>query len=241
MRARRTFRFINTYLQRISPLVRTHNGFVVKFIGDGMMAIFPYQVEDAIDSAIAQFHGVRDYNQQIEADSRKTFEIEIGIGLHTGHVMAGMIGEPDRIQPDAISDTVNLAARLEGLSKVYGTSLIISETVRQRLQDPDRYHLRFLDRVIVKGRTKSIAIYEVLDAEPDDRRQEKLATLDTFEAGIKAYSDRDWTTAHTYFSTILAQHPQDKTAELYEQRIHKLIEEGIPEDWDGVWAFTHKR
>jgi adenylate cyclase len=241
MRARQTFRFINTYLQRISPLVRTHNGFVVKFIGDGMMAIFPYAVEDAIDSAIAQFQGVRDYNQHLDPEARQTFEIEIGIGLHTGHVMAGMIGEPDRIQPDAISDTVNLAARLEGLSKVYGASLIISEAVYKRLQDRDRYQLRFLDRVIVKGRTQSIAIYEVLDAEPEARRREKLATLATFEAGIKAYGDRDWDTAHGHFTTILEQCPQDKTAELYQQRIHQLMEEGIPENWDGVWAFTHKR
>jgi adenylate cyclase len=241
MRARQTFRFINTYLQRISPLVRTHNGFVVKFIGDGMMAIFPYAVEDAIDSAIAQFQGVRDYNQHLDPEARQTFEIEIGIGLHTGHVMAGMIGEPDRIQPDAISDTVNLAARLEGLSKVYGASLIISEAVYKRLQDRDRYQLRFLDRVIVKGRTQSIAIYEVLDAEPEARRREKLATLATFEAGIKAYGDRDWDTAHGHFTTILEQCPQDKTAELYQQRIRQLMEEGIPENWDGVWAFTHKR
>jgi len=241
MRARQTFRFINTYLQRISPLVRTHNGFVVKFIGDGMMAVFPYAVEDAIDSAIAQFQGVRDYNQHLAPDARKTFEIEIGIGLHTGHVMAGMIGEPDRIQPDAISDTVNLAARLEGLSKVYGAALIISEAVYHRLHDRDRYQLRFLDRVIVKGRTQSIAIYEVLDAEPEARRQEKLATLTTFEAGIKAYGDRDWDAAYGHFTTILEQCPQDKTAELYQQRIHQLMEEGIPENWDGVWAFTYKR
>ena len=241
MRARGTFNFINNYLQRISPMVRMKNGFVVKFIGDGMMAVFPYGVEDAIDSAIAQFQQVREYNQQIDPNARHPFEIEIGIGLHTGHVMAGMIGEPDRIQPDAISDTVNLAARLEGLSKVYGASLIISETVRSRLQDLDRYHLRFLDRVIVKGRTRSIAIYEVLEAEPAERRQAKLQTLSKFEAGIQAYSDRDLATAGDHFTAICAQYPHDKTAALYAQRIHQLLEEGIPEDWDGVWAFTYKR
>lgn len=241
MRARGTFNFINTYLQRISPMVRTHNGFVVKFIGDGMMAVFPYAVEDAIDSAIAQFHQVREYNQQIEPDARKTFEIEIGIGLHTGYVMAGMIGEPDRIQPDAISDTVNLAARLEGLSKVYGASLIISEAVRSRLQDPERYHLRFLDRVIVKGGTKSIAIYEVLDAESAEQRHAKLQTLPKFEAALQAYSDRDFRTAHDHFTAILHEYPQDQTAALYAQRICQLLQEGIPDDWDGVWAFTHKR
>ncbi|MEM1279377.1 MAG: adenylate/guanylate cyclase domain-containing protein [Cyanobacteria bacterium P01_D01_bin.6] len=241
MRVKKTFRFINNYLQRISPLVRTHNGFVVKFIGDGMMAVFPYAVEDAIDSAIAQFHEVRAYNQQLKPGSQRAHPIEIGIGLHTGYVMAGMIGEPDRIQPDAISDTVNLAARLEGLSKVYGASLIISEAVRARLQDPNRYHLRFLDRVIVKGRTQVSAIYEVLNAEPEERQRQKLATLSEFEAGIKAYGTRDLVAARDHFTVIRAQHPQDKTAELYEERIHQLMEDGFPEDWDGTWAFTHKR
>ena len=239
MRARGTFNFINTYLQRISPTVRTHNGFVVKFIGDGMMAVFPYSVEDAIDSAIAQFQQVHEYNQEI--DTNKGFAIEIGIGLHTGHVMAGMIGEPDRIQPDAVSDTVNLAARLEGLSKVYGAALIISEAVRTRLKDLDRYHLRFLDQVIVKGRTKSIAIYEVLEAEPCDRRLHKLHTLDDFEAGIKAYNELDFETAKQRFAKVCDRHPEDKTAQLYNQRIHHLLEDGVPEDWDGVWAFNHKR
>ena len=239
MRARGTFNFINTYLQRISPTVRSHNGFVVKFIGDGIMAVFPYCVEDAIDSAISQFQQIREYNQQI--DAAKAFSIEIGTGLHIGHVMAGMIGEPDRIQPDAVSDTVNLAARLEGLSKVYGAALIISEAVQMQLKDPDRYHLRFLDRVIVKGRTKSIAIYEVLEAEPEDRQGQKLQTLSDFEAGIKAYCELDLETAHAYFATVCAHHPQDKTAQLYAQRIHRLLEEGIPNDWNGVWAFNHKR
>jgi class 3 adenylate cyclase len=239
MRARGTFHFINQYLQRISPTVRTHNGFVVKFMGDGIMAVFPYSVEDAIDAAIAQFQQVREYNQQLDSPTESA--IEIGIGLHTGHVMAGMIGEPDRIQPDAVSDTVNLAARLEGLSKVYGAALIISETVRTQIEQPERYQIRFLDRVIVKGRTKSIAIYEVLDAEPSDRQHHKLQTLQDFSAGIQAYSTLDLERARGYFSQICTYHPQDKTAQLYQQRIEHLLQEGIPKDWNGVWAFTHKR
>jgi class 3 adenylate cyclase len=238
MRARGTFKFINSYLQRISPAVRTHNGFVAKYIGDGMMAVFPYGAEDAIDSAIAQLQQVREYNQQLLLE--KGVSIDIGIGLHAGHVMAGMIGEPDRIQPDAISDTVNLAARLEGLSKVYGAALIISEAVRLRLKDPDRYQLRFLDKVIVKGKTKSIAIFEVLEAAPEPERSRKQETLTAFVAGIQAYSDLDLTTAHSYFATVLAQNPTDKTAQLYQQRIHLLLEKGIPDDWDGVWSFEQK-
>ena len=233
------FNFINTYVQRIAPEVRSHNGFVVKFIGDGVMAVFPYRVEDAIDAAITQFKQVQDYNHQRQQAGY--FAIEVGIGLHAGHVMAGMIGEPDRIQPDAVSDTVNLAARLEGMSKVYGAALVISDAVVARMKDRDRYQLRFLDRVIVKGRTKSISIYEVLEAETDMRRSLKQQTLATFEAGIQAYSDRDLTAAKAHFATVLAQNPEDKTAQMYEQRVSLLIEQGVPQDWDGVWAFNQKR
>ena len=241
MKARKTFQFINTYLQRISPLVRTHSGFVVKYMGDGMMAVFPYAAENAIDSAIAQFQKVQEHNQQIDTQSPSTFAIEIGIGLHFGKVMAGMIGEPDRIQPDALSDTVNLAARLEGLSKVYGAALIISETVRRQLKDHDRYQLRFLDRVIVKGRTEDIAVYEVLDAEPDVRRRQKLETLPAFEAGITAYTNQDLDTAAKHFHTVCTQHPQDKTAQLYQQRIQYFLREGMPKNWNGAWELDHKR
>ena len=155
--------------------------------------------------------------------------------------MAGMIGEPARMQPDAISDTVNLAARLEGLSKVYGAALIISETVRRQLKDRDRYQLRFLDRVVVKGRTGEIAIYEILDAEPDTRRRHKLETLPAFEAGIAAYTNRDLDTAAKHFNTVCTQHPEDKTAQLYQQRIQHLLREGIPNNWNGVWELDHKR
>ncbi|MDB9528496.1 adenylate/guanylate cyclase domain-containing protein [Oscillatoria sp. CS-180] len=240
MKAEGTFDFINTYLQRISPTVRTHNGFVVKYMGDGMMAVFPYSVENAIDSAIAQFQEVHDYNRQLRT-SHAPFTIEIGIGLHTGHVMAGMVGEPNRIQPDAVSDTVNLAARLEGLSKVYGAALIISEGVRDRLKNPHRYDLRFLDHVIVKGLTSSIAIYEVLDAEPKEKRLNKRLTRANFEAGVKAYSNLDLETAKQLFGDVITQHPEDKTARLYQQRIQELLSEGIPKDWNGIWTLSQKR
>ncbi|MEM9005075.1 MAG: adenylate/guanylate cyclase domain-containing protein [Cyanobacteria bacterium P01_F01_bin.86] len=233
------FDFINSYLQKISPVVQSHRGFVVKFLGDGMMAVFPYHVEDAIDAAITQLHRVQDYNQQAQLDP--SFEIKIGIGIHAGHVMAGMIGEPDRIQPDAISDTVNLAARLEGLSKVYGAALLISESVRFRLVAHDRYQLRFLDRVIVKGRTEPIAIYEVLNAATELQQRYKQQTLETFEAGIKAYNELDLVAAQTHFADVIAQNPEDKTAKLYEERVHFLKEHGAPQPWNGVWAFNHKR
>jgi len=232
------FDFINTYLQRISPEVRKHHGFVVKYLGDGVMAVFPHRIEDAIDAAIAQFRQVEDYNQQRQAAGE--FAIEIGIGLHAGRVMTGMIGEQDRIQPDAVSDAVNLAARLEGLSKVYGCGLIVSEAVCRRLPVPHPYHLRFLDRTVVKGRSEPIAVYEVLDAEAPAKRRLKLQTLPDFETAMQAYLRNDFKTAQTYFERVVAQNPDDKTALLYCQRVEQMREEGTPQDWDGVWIAGQK-
>lgn len=233
------FDFINHYLQRISPEIRKHHGFVVKFIGDGIMAVFPESVDDAVDAAIAQFQRVEEYNHVLHQTRHPG--IEIGIGLHAGHVMAGMIGERDRVQPDAVSDAVNLAARLEGLSKLYGAALIISDAVRVRLVARQRYHLRYLDRVVVRGRTQDIAIYEVLDAEAEEMRVLKQLTLPSYEAGIVAYHDLDLATAKLHFTDVLTHNAKDKTAQIYEQRVRLLMEHGIPEDWNGVWALTEEQ
>jgi len=235
------FDFINAYLRRISPEVRTHHGFVVKFIGDGVMAVFPEAVEDAIDAAIAQLQEIQHFNQarrQNGTAQPPKRDIEIGIGLHAGHVMAGMIGENNRMQADAVSDTVNLAARLEGLSKVYGATLIISEAVRVRLVSPDRYRLRSLGRVVVRGRSRAIEIHEVLDAESASRRHLKQKTLPHYEAGIRAYYDRNLAAAQVHFDSVCDQDPSDRTAQLYRERIRALRTQGMPPEWDGAWVFT---
>ncbi|MBD0336640.1 MAG: HAMP domain-containing protein [Cyanobacteria bacterium Co-bin13] len=234
-----TFDFINGYLQDISPEIRSHNGFVVKFLGDGVMAIFPDRVEDALDACIAQFQRMREFNYARQALGG--MPIDVGIGLHFGHLMVGMVGEYNRMQGDALSDTVNLAARLEGLTKLFGVSLIVSEPVLAKVENCDRYQVRFLARTIVKGRTEPIAIYEVLDAEPEAARYRKLQTLSEFELGLKEYFSHNLSAAQTCFQNVLAADPSDATAKLYLERINQTITQEIPDPWDGVWSFSQKR
>lgn len=242
-----TFDFINDYLQRMSPEIRAHNGFVVKFMGDGVMAIFPDQVEDAVDAAIAQFQRMREFNDSLHQAEKMA--IDVGIGLHFGHLMLGMVGEHNRMQGDALSDTVNIAARMEGLTKLFGVSLLISEQVLNRLIHRKRYQVRFLARAIVKGRTAPIAIYEVLDAETEAVRHLKLQTLPDFELGIKEYEASTYTAdpmahllaAKGYFEQVLATNPADQTTKLYLERITHILSHGLPEPWDGVWVFSEKR
>jgi adenylate cyclase len=234
-----TLGFINDYLQGMSPEIRAHNGFVVKFLGDGVMAIFPDCVEDALDACIAQFQRMREFNQARQAAGG--LPIEVGIGLHFGHLMLGMVGEYNRMQGDALSDTVNLAARLEGLTKLFGVPLIVSEQVLAKVKDRSRYQVRFLARTLVKGRSNPIAIYEVLDAEPEAKRYRKLQTLSEFELGLKEYDSHNLAAAQTCFEQILSANPTDAPARLYLERITQTIAQGGPDPWDGIWSFSQKR
>lgn len=230
------FNFVNAYLKWVSPEIHRANGFIVKYLGDGVMAAFPDRVDDAVEAGIAKQQKVREYNQERQAQG--LVPIAIGIGVHVGHMMVGLIGEPNRMQGDTLSDTINLTSRLEGLTKIYGVSLLISEEVRNRLSHPERYWLRFLDRVIVKGRSEPIAIYEVLDAEIEAIRDLKLKTLTDFEQGIQHYRQCDFNQAKRSFEQVLEIHPSDKTGLIYLKRINQFLQDGVPDDWSGIWAFT---
>jgi signal transduction histidine kinase/class 3 adenylate cyclase/ActR/RegA family two-component response regulator len=211
MTPQENFDFINDYLQRVSPEIRINQGFIVKYLGDGMMAIFPRCAEDAIAAGIAKLHQVH----QLNCDRGGPDQIAIGIGIHYGPMMVGIVGESQRMQCDAFSDNVNLTARIEGLTKFYGVSMIISEQVVCQLGANPSYQLRKLGQVMVQGRQQPLLIYEVFDADPLDLRNRKAATLALFELGLEAYQSADFVEAQVYFQRVLHQNPSDRPAQLY--------------------------
>jgi adenylate cyclase len=236
MTPKQNFAFVNSYLKQVSPGIRDHHGLIVKFLGDGMMAVFPEGADDAIAAGIHMFRAVERYN----AERAGEMPIHIGVGIHVGHMMLGMVGEEGRMQGDAFSDSVNLTARLEGLTKFYGVSLLISGQVHENLTHLESYQLRFLDDVIVKGRSEPITIHEVLDAESEAVRSLKLQTQPDFEQGIELYRQGQPQAAKVYFERVLAVNAADKAAVLYLNRVEQLIENGVPEHWNGIWTFTEK-
>ncbi|HEY9661284.1 MAG TPA: adenylate/guanylate cyclase domain-containing protein, partial [Allocoleopsis sp.] len=238
MTPKENFAFVNAYLKRVSPEIRNNHGLIVKFLGDGMMAVFPEGADDAIAAGVAMFRTVEQYNKKRQQDG--WVPINVGIGVHVGHMMLGMVGEDNRMQGDAFSDNVNLTARLEGLTKFYGVSLLISEQALANLSRPEDYQIRFLDRVIVKGRNEPIAVYEILDAENNAVRALKLQTQPEFEQGLESYRIGNLTKAKTCFEEVLTVNTSDKTAKLYLERVEILGDRGIPENWNGVWAFDEK-
>ncbi|NEO57511.1 MAG: response regulator [Okeania sp. SIO3B5] len=238
MTSQETFAFVNAYLQQVCPEIRAYKGLIIKFMGDGIMAVFPEGADDAVQSAISQLQTLQEYNQTLKAMG--LFPMKIGIGIHWGHMMVGIVGEETRMSGDALSHNVNLTSRLEGLTKYYGVSLLISESAFKSLKNPEKYQIRFLDRASVKGRDEPISVYEVLDGEVDSVRELKLKTQADFELAVEYYRLGDLVAAKNYFEKVLAVNCSDQTSQLYLERIEELTITGVPKNWDGVWAFTEK-
>lgn len=222
------FDFLNEYLSRISPVIRIHEGFIDKYIGDGVMALFPHNAQDALDASMDMLEELALFNQE-RADQFLP-PIQVGIGLHSGMLMLGTIGESERMEGTVISDAVNTAARMEGLTKLYGTTLILSEQTLARLDDPDKYPMRYLGQVRVKGKTHITGIYEVLEDFLMPDYQLKYKTLATFEAAVKHYFDRELEAARLGFEEVLELNPDDQAARYYHSRCERYLQQGLPAD-----------
>ena len=226
------FRFVNSYLGRMGPLVREHHGYIDKYVGDAIMALFDRSPDDAVRTAVGMLSALREYN---EGRLRAGYEpIRIGVGVNTGMLMLGTLGEADRMEGSVISDAVNLAARLEGLTKLYRTPLLVSEATRSKLT-PDGFRTRLIDKVAVKGKAEPVLIHEVLDAEAPEERDARLATLESFNSGWTLYQNQQFERAKTQFQACLDQASGDPVAELYVERCESLLSGGWDvEAWDGV-------
>ncbi|GAB4288349.1 MAG: hypothetical protein Fur0025_22440 [Oscillatoriaceae cyanobacterium] len=229
------FKFINSYLSTMEPAISTNNGFIDKYIGDAIMALFSGGAErgrgvvsgeiqpadDAVRAGIAMLHRLREYNQ---GRSRAGYlPIEIGIGINTGSLMLGTIGGHNRMDSTVISDAVNLASRLEDLTKEYGVSLLISHQTFLRLQNPNQYSIRIIDRVKVKGKSQDVAVFEVFDGDEPELRDGKLATAAIFEEGLLLSYRKAYSQAVLRFEECLRRNPTDRVAQIYLERCQQQM------------------
>lgn len=232
MTPQENFNFINAYLGRVSPIIREHHGFIDKFIGDAIMALFPRQAQDALFAAIAMHKQVAEYNTGRREKSRPA--IRIGIGLHTGMVMLGTVGEAERMDGTVISDAVNLASRLEKLTKLYESAILISQDTLNALPAGTPISTRFLGRVKVEGKEEIVSIYEVLDGDSAEVAALKQQTDALFQQALTHYYGREMEEAAALLGQVLESIPDDKAARLYRRRALHLLEYGIPAGWQGV-------
>lgn len=235
--ADRTFGFINRYLGLMQPVINAHGGFIGTYLGDGMMALFPRSADDAVRACLAMAEELRTH--QAELDAEAGGPVRVGMGLHFGSLMLGTIGGRDRIDCTVIGDTVNLAARLEGVTKRYGAALIISGETRDALGDPGAFVMRAVDRVLTKGKELPVTLWEVLDALAPEERARRVATAERFARATEAYRRGAFAEAKALFDGCLAEDPEDLAARTLAERSVELAAEP-PADWDGVTRLSSK-
>ncbi|MFQ5630159.1 MAG: ATP-binding protein, partial [bacterium] len=232
------FAFINEYMGLVSPIIRDHHGFIDRYTGDAVMALFPRSVEDAIANAITTLNRLEEFNTA-QARAKKA-PVKIGIGLNTGSLMLGIVGEKKRMQGDIFSDAVNLAHRLEGLSKRYGVSIVASEATLNKLANREAYHMRFLGKIQVKGKQAPVSVFEIFDGDPERTIDLKLKTKADFERGLAFYLAKEFAEASVCFNKVLQKNPEDKTTKLYLERSAQFMVQGVPDGWEGVEAMEGK-
>lgn len=232
MTPKENFDYLNYYLGYMEPVIRNNNGFIDKYIGDSIMALFGENAEDAINASIEMRIKLSQFNQVMDQFSKPS--INSGIGIHSGNLMLGVVGGEGRMDGTVISDAVNLAARLEGLTKLYGSSIIISQDTLIKLNNPSQYNYRFLDIVKVKGKNEAVYIFEIIDGDSEDIRLLKMKTKQVFAEGINFYKTGNFKEAHSSFSEVYSKNQHDTTAKLYISRCNRFLEHGVPDDWDGI-------
>jgi adenylate cyclase len=220
----------------MTRVVFRHNGLLDKYIGDGIMAVYGAPLRDAEHayraccSALGMMAELRGLQARWAAQGMPF--INIGIGINTAIMVVGNMGSELRFDYTVMGDGVNLASRLEGANKEYGTSIIISESTREQVQD--RIATRELDVIRVKGKAQPTHIFEVFGVLP--LSPDHAAMLMQFEAGLRAYGAQRWQDAIRCFQQALEAVPGDPPSRLYVQRCKSFMATPPPPDWDGVWT-----
>ena len=215
------FQFINSYLIQMEPAITENHGFIDKYIGDAIMALFSGRADNAVKASISMLHRLAEYNQhRIQLGDTP---IHIGIGINTGSLMLGTVGGKNRMDGTVISDAVNLASRIETLTKEYGVSLLISQQTYSHLENPQDYLIRQVDKVTVKGKSEIVTVYEVFDADPPIILEKKLATLQTYVEACSYFNLQAYAEAAQKFDECLLQNPGDRVTQIYKQRCQSQI------------------
>ena len=240
--AQGTVALLNEYFTLMVDCIQREEGMLDKFIGDAIMAAFGIPVghdDDAdrsVRTSIAMIRELWNWNKQRVNEGK--LPVDIGIGLNTDNVVSGTIGSKKRMDYTIIGDGVNLAARLESACKQYGAHILISEFTYKALKGT--YFSRELDLVVVKGKTKPVAIHEILDYHTDESYPQMIDALRHFKSGLVKYRQQKWNDAKGEFGEVLALNGQDQAATLYIARCDHFLANPPGAEWDGVWVMESK-
>ncbi len=208
------FKFLNSYLDKMTPAINQNEGFIDKYIGDAVMALFPKHPDDAVKAAIEMNIALKSLNKNDASDP-----IKMGVGIHKGNLVLGTIGRATRMETTVISDTVNSSARLESLNKVYGTNILISGEIKQSLTSSLNSQCRLIDRTKVKGKSKMLEVYEVLSADITNNYKNKLETKNTLEKVVKDFFSKKTESAAKELKKISKHKKSDSVIQYWTEKL----------------------
>lgn len=231
---------MNEYLDAMTDVVIKNRGTLDKYIGDAVMAFWgaPISLENHAEMACITALEMQEELDKLQESwrERKLPEINVRIGINTGEVIVGNIGSRKRFDYTVMGDDVNLASRLEGANKQYGTFIMLNESTAELIKT--KFVLRDLDFIKVKGKNKPARVFELIGRTEDPLAQEKLVNLSTYLTALNEYYNRNFIKAEELFNESLKRLPDDMPSKVYLERISYYMETPPPEDWDG--SFTMK-
>jgi adenylate cyclase len=226
------FNFIKSYLSWMGPIITDNNGLIDLYTGSGFRALFPDNADQALESAIQLRKKLIDYNNGRRRAGY--IPIDIGIGIHKGPLMLGVIGEQRRMAGTVISDNVNVAAFLQLLTAKLSCAIIISEEALKAMENPKRYQYRCLGKIKSEGRDEPLRLYDIIDGESDEICSLKLESKELFEEGIVLFQDGYFYDARSKFIEVIKKNRQDEIARIYFYLCEDYYRSGSPEGWDGT-------
>ncbi len=243
LKAEEVVGMLNDYFESMVDAIFEYKGTLDKYIGDAIMAVFgsPLPQDDhawrAVQTALEMRHRLKEFNQQRVKANRKP--LKIGIGINSDSVISGNMGSTKRMEFTSIGDGVNLGARLETASKQYGCDILISENTYRACFD--QIWARELDKVIVKGKTKPVSIYELVGLKSEPISEYKARIIEHYYKGRQYYIQRQFALAMGEFGTILEKYDKhDQASVLHLNRCQRFLQEPPNDDWDGGWKLLEK-
>jgi class 3 adenylate cyclase len=221
MSVKETFEFLNIYFEIMSPIILKYRGFIDKFIGDEIMALFDCNPDFPLDAAIEMRLRLKEFNEKIKHLNLPT--VDMGVGINYGKVILGTIGSKERLDTTVIGDTVNTAERIQQLTRTFKTPILLTENIKNNLQQTEKYYLRRLQKVRVKGKLEPVQIYECFNVDPDEQIEKKLQTLDKYEEAIHLMHNKNFTDAILLFKEINSINPNDFVVKIYLEKLESQI------------------
>lgn len=232
------FALLNEYLAVMEPQIASVGGFINQYQGDAIMALFRGEADGAVQGAVRMWKALGTLNEQ--RANRGEASLRVGIGINSGRLLLGAIGSDERLDSNVVGDAPNLASRVESMTKVYGAKVLISGSTHARLSRPAEFTLRELDRVIVAGKTAPVVVYELLDVDLEELREQKVQNAGRFAQGLRCYRAGEFRDARLLFADCLVKAPLDEAAALYIGRCVELIARPPAGVWDGTTVLSGK-